>query len=215
MAMGNRIALSLVPGICSPLTDTSWVDKAHAAFAHWEPRWIIKPHEYPCSGLTSLPLVGRMYTVYWRDRRVAKGLVNELLPFMQKTRPKLWFAAHSNGCIITRLAVQMLVQKGFHVEGVILMGAACTPEVDELQDFVLSKSLGKAVAFCSSEDYVLRNPWKWPFKGLGCTGWQMAGSRFESSKIYNLWYQKYGHSDYFAEGNLNKTLRQIQKEIKT
>jgi predicted alpha/beta hydrolase family esterase len=219
--------IAAIHGIMTRQTDASWPDHFDAWMARRDAGVRVVKKEYAAGPFPRLN--------WWKNRKLARGLVVELETLAGGEEAEIWMVAHSNGCVIALMAARMLIADGFHVSGLILTGAACESDVRRtgILDWILAGDLGKAVAYCSRQDWVVDHgrhgggnvlhrvkdwAWgvlSWPYGDLGRRGWTVDGKGYfpKSSKVYSRWYDG-GHSVYWAAGKRNCTFEQVYQDTK-
>lgn len=185
-----KVVIAAVHGIMNGGTDPTWPEKFRAWMAARDPQVQVITESY---------FEGPFPRFNWfKNRYVAADLVKELELYLPHKAPcanhpaaPLWFVAHSNGAVITLLAVRRLIERGHRVGGMILTGAACEADVTRngVMEWWSHGDLGAAIAYSSADDAVVAGDpsatdkwyWKvrdwvwgrlmWPYGCLGRTGW--------------------------------------------
>jgi hypothetical protein len=149
-------------------------------------------------------------------------------------QPALWFVAHSNGAVIALLTAKLLIQRGHHITGLILTGAACEPDImkNDIQNWLGTGTLDTAIAYISPEDQALPAPSSDPFRriynllaapygALGRTGWLYRGFPILTSDLSTEYCSHLqtrvfqgGHSAYFNPAHIESTFTQILTDIR-
>lgn len=120
-----------------------------------------------------------MWNVWVKNRRLARGLANELRPYLQDGA-ELNFVCHSNGADIVTKAMRLLAAEGFATRTAIFVAAAIRADVDKsgIRPLILSGHLRHAFAYCSSGDRALRWRVTWPYGHLGRVGFRLDGAAY-------------------------------------
>ena len=239
-----KIILAALPGILTGPVTASWPDELDAWLFERDSSIKVLKKEYVAG---PLPL----WNCWVKDPLLARSLVNEILLFhpgglppgvvasATNTLPSIWLVAHSNGAVIALRATKMLLARGCQVDGMILIGAACEPDVRRNGVLAAARAgqLGAAWAYCSAEDEVLDgapNPhsnnwltrvreWFWgklifPYGCLGHTGWRLdqetvPDALAERLRIRSRFYPG-GHAAYFDDARREATFGQILEDIR-
>ena len=209
--------LTAIHGILTSQTDPSWPDKFDAWMFQRDPAIKVLKKEY-CAG--PFPC----WNCWVKDPWLARGLANEIELFLNPKSAQpiqqapataslsylrgrrgvgrggpfsspIWFVAHSNGAVIALLAAHRLIQRGYHIGGLILTGAACDADLQKnrILEWLSTGALGAAISYSSEDDHVIAGDprvakslreklrdwlWgklMWPYGSLGRTGWLCSG----------------------------------------
>jgi hypothetical protein len=197
--------IAAIHGILTSQTEASWPDKLDAWMYQRDPAVKVLKKEYAAGPFPR-------WNCWVKDPWLARSLAHELELFLAAFAragspaplPAVWFVAHSNGAVIALLATRTLIDRGCHIGGLILTGAACEADVEKngVADWLRRGRLGRAIAYSSAEDMVLPGPaqprssrrnvrlpagclrhllawlWRklaWPYGSLGRTGWLTNG----------------------------------------
>lgn len=209
---------------------------------HTNPDW---PTQFEAWLLRRDPEVHVIKRQYWagpfprwncwvKDPLIAKGLVNEIM--LGAHYGPVWLVAHSNGAVITLLAMRELVRRGCPVAGIILTGAAVEADIQKsgVVGWWSHFQLDRAIAYSSHEDEVVdgdpsaATAWygklrdwawgrlMWPYGCLGRTGWLLRGKPYvegpAAEHIFTRWFAG-GHSCYWAEDQREKTFELIYQDM--
>lgn len=199
-----------VHGILTSQTDASWPDLFDAWMYRRDPLSRVLKKEYRAGPFPK-------WNCLFKDPKLAKSICSEVAQFDAEL--PLWIVAHSNGAVIALQVMRRLIEAGRHIDGCILVGAACSSDVEEtgVYDWVNRGQLGEAWAFSSAQDGVVntRGLWrwlKWPYGSLGRDGWTRGGYEFQSPQIQTCWYCG-GHSGYFKAEQIQKTFEDFWQVI--
>jgi pimeloyl-ACP methyl ester carboxylesterase len=207
-----RPLIVAIHGILTGQTSPSWTDRLDALMFERAPEFKVIKKEYRAGPFPR-------WNCLVRSPRLARGLAEELELFVPKDKisgagddSPIWFVAHSNGAVIALQTARRLIERGYGIGGLILLGAACPADIERnsVLEWLRQGRLGTAVAFCTERDRVLarfgtsagpagRNParrslakaaarrlWSaliWPYGGLGSTGWLLKNQPVGSQYI--------------------------------
>jgi pimeloyl-ACP methyl ester carboxylesterase len=195
-----RPLIVAIHGILTGQTSPSWPDRLDAMFFSRAPQFKVIKKEYRAGPFPR-------WNCLVRSPHLAHGLAEELALFLpgngypaSGADSPIWFVAHSNGAVIALHTARHLIERGYGIAGLILLGAACPADIEQnsVLEWLSQGRLGTAVAFCTRTDRVLarfgtsatppgRTParrsllqsvaqrlWSlliWPYGALGSTGW--------------------------------------------
>src|SRR5436309_8737151 len=127
-------------GIMTGQTDPSWPDKFDAWMFKRDPGVKVLKKEYRAGPFPR-------WNCWVKDPLLARSLANEIELFQRGQRPEvrdqmpdfgaltsstlppIWLVAHSNGAVIALLASKRLIERGYRIGGLILIGAACEADI--------------------------------------------------------------------------------------
>lgn len=195
-----RPLIVAIHGILTGQTSPSWPDRFDALLFARNPHFKVIKKEYRAGPFPR-------WNCLVSSPRLARGLAEELVLFLPKPKASgsgahspIWFVAHSNGAVIALHTARRLIERGYGIGGLILLGAACPADIESnsVLEWLNQGQLGTAIAFCTEKDRVLarfgtsagpggrvpgkRSPLKaaaqrlwslliWPYGGLGSSGW--------------------------------------------
>ena len=241
-----RIIVAAIHGILTGQTEASWPDRFDAWMFKRDRSVKVLKKEYRAGPFPK-------WNCLVKDPLLARGLANELELFLgsepcdpgsvpsSEPAPALWLIGHSNGAVIALLAARQLIERGCRIEGLILTGGACNPDIERcgILDWQSRGMLKFAFAYSSREDEVLdgaevaelspgagafarlshwlRGRLIAPYGCLGRTGWMLDGralaaTNSENSKIQTRWFAG-GHSCYFNAQNCERTFEQFYSDL--
>jgi pimeloyl-ACP methyl ester carboxylesterase len=227
------IIIAAIHGIMTRQTDASWPDLFQGWMVDRDASVVVLKKEYSAGPWPRLNWV--------KNRRIARGLVEEIKALRQRPTDRLAIVGHSNGCVIALMALRMLEREAIGVETLILTGAACESDVRKsgvLRMTELGFPLRRAISYSSANDlvvdhghhplrggqsaarrtlHVVRDTlWRWaswPYGDLGRAGWQLGGREYRSASVFTRWF-KLGHSGYFAPGSRNCIFESIYQDAR-
>ena len=233
-----NVVIAAIHGILTGQTNPTWPDRLEAWMFQRDPEVKVLKKHY-CAG--PFP----RWNCWVEDPRLAREIADELNLYTAATKkPGVWFIAHSNGAVIALLAAGLLIKQGTKVEGLILTGAACEPDIDlnGVLEWQCRGMLGSAIAYSSPDDRVLSlEPgrrrdgvvglfarvagWCWgkiiyPYGALGRSGWLLDGQSVGANEPRvpgaALFSRWFtgGHSVYFTPGNMLGTFERFYQDVK-
>lgn len=228
------VLLVAIHGILTSQTDASWVDRLDAWALDHAPDIRVHPEEYSAGPFPR-------FNTWFKDPALARGLAYEIdLCYQEVPDLRLWFVAHSNGCIIAIKTLQILTHHmGHAVEGAILVGGACDSDVNRsgVFDLVhppgsLPARLSQCVCWHNHGDLAvpcrearpgalgrLRGVfYRWlaaPYGGLGHEGFTHHRAPWKSTRISNEpWPDSTGHSGYWSSEQRETTFERIAATVR-
>jgi pimeloyl-ACP methyl ester carboxylesterase len=212
----NRIVIAASHGVLTGLTNPSW-NIAFKRFVDTHPmpevaeRVCVQTQRYASGALPPL-------NYFLRNPFLARSLANELEPYAEEGC-EIAFVGHSNGTDINLRAAKILAGRGYHIRSMVLIGSVVHEDVDHsgiswmiTNDILGRPGLGRAFAYCSKADYIVRSRIIWPYQNLGSTGFQRYGRPYENSRLVTRWHGG-GHSGYLATENHATAFPQILEDL--
>lgn len=193
-----------------------------AAQASWPKRLIpFLESRYRCTGESYYYETGPVppWNLWVTNPRIAAVLGNAIEERMEEIGPHpVHIVAHSNGSNIAVSLAKALAKRDIRTETMILIGAAIHSDVAKngLADLIASGHLRRAVAYCSTDDMVVRCLQDVPgfYGSLGSRGFERGptstGLRVAAYQPLGVewgadrwryvtrWFPGFGHSDYFG-----------------
>jgi hypothetical protein len=245
-----KIILAAIHGILTSPVAASWPDELDAWLFERDCGIKVLKKEYAAGPFPR-------WNCWVKDPLIARSLVNEILLFhpgglppgtaatAASALPSIWLVAHSNGAVIALLTTKMLLARGCQIDGTILIGGACEPDIrrNGVLAWTRSRQLGCAIAYCSQEDGVLdtaqstlpplqtlrtlataTREWLWgklifPYGCLGRTGWRLDRDPVPEALGERLGirtrFYRGGHSAYFEPARREETFQQILEDIRS
>jgi hypothetical protein len=208
---GRKPIIVAVHGILSGLTSPAWTsDFAHLVWLRGFGYGVLQRH-YVAGPLP-------MFNVWLLNWFIARYLAAELKPYAEDGA-ELNFVSHSNGADITVKTIRRLAQLGIKVNAAIFIAGAISCDVRRsgVEKLLLSGSLGRAIAYCSTGDLALRSRLTWPYGHLGRLGFRRAGRPFPAgeelaTRVMTRWSDG-GHCGYFSPEEMPKTFEQIIEDL--
>ncbi len=159
----------------------------------------------------------------FKNPRLARELVSRIeTQRLYQHGQRIHLVAHSNGGVIALATMRRLAHLGIPVATCILTGAAVESDVEKsgLADLIGGGHLGRAIAYSSPDDGVIRRELEWipgfygslgskgfhrwgEPTGLRIEGYQPIGEAqewgAEKFRYITRWFPGFGHGDYFSD----------------
>lgn len=190
-----------IHGILTSQTDASWPDKFIAWCMAFHPEVHVLKREYLAG---PFPL----WNVFVKNKLIARGLANEIVEYFKllgNDEIQLSFVSHSNGCDIALKTIKRLAKLGIETHQVILTGAAIQSDIRKngVEALIGDEALGYATAYCSKSDWVVSPKFIWPYGNLGKKGFTRDGKPYSDPFIKTMWFDGYGHAQYFSSKKID------------
>lgn len=220
--------VTLIHGIRTGLTSRSWPQHL-AAYLAPMPGVSTEAVYYEAGPLP-------VWNTVFKNPKLARALAGRILT-RRDYDPTLRHSivAHSNGTHIATLLMKELAADGLRTDTAILTGAAIhsEPEKNGLADLVRSNHLGRAIAYSSDGDGVVRHLQKIPgfYGSLGARGFERAGDRcglwiegwqplaardvFPDGRfrIVTRWFPGFSHGQYFDPAQRRVSMPTIAMDL--
>ena len=203
--------LVAVHGVLSGITQPSWTsDLAHWLWRKASGFRIIERH-YAAG---PFPLLN----CFFLNPFLSRWLAAELKPFAEDGA-SISFVSHSNGADIVVRTIRRLARLGVKVDTAVFIGAAISCDVRRsgIEALLESGSLGRVIAYCAADDFVLSSKLTWPNGHLGRLGFRKAGKAYPpdaqlATRVMTRWSTG-GHSNYFTPERIGDTFTRLAEDL--
>lgn len=194
--MKRKRIIVAIHGILTGETSSAWQQRFKHFVIDRCPDIVVENREYWAGPF-------RFYNLFFLNHLCAARVVDMLVPYIEDDH-EVSFVTHSNGADIALKAIRQLAALGHRTRAVVFIAGAIQADVQRngIADLIESGKLGRAVAYCSRADAVLRERFIWPYGHLGYQGFRHSPdccpAEFDSGQIITRWFTGYGHGTYFT-----------------